>query len=103
MKTKDIQILNQMRHAVAVFLVESRDPGSLANSLVILRDLLECDDDKWLNELTQNIVTLDSASSFAPANDEQNRQLKAAIATAGSCLRELIDEKIRVLTVAAKI
>ena len=69
--------------------------GETARMLLLLRDQLNFDDSDWYHQLTQHLVTLDSASTFYPADELQERQLKDAIRTATSGILQLICTKIQ--------
>ena len=94
MEPADIRVLEEMRRLIAAFQDGDLAIGRLADHLTALRDALAFNDREWSHALTQHIVTLDSASTFVPANDEQARQLCEAIATATNGLIRLIDVKI---------
>lgn len=95
MEPRDIQLLNEMRQAIAVFRSDDVKVGDLAHRLLALRDLLQFNDKEWEHELTQHIATLDSASTFVPLDDEQDRQFRSAIATATDSLLSLIETKLK--------
>jgi hypothetical protein len=94
MEQIDIRLLNEMLRAITSFRADETDVGQLADGLLMLRDGLRFKDPDWSHELTQHIVTLDSASTFVPANDDQSRQLRAAITTATDGLLQLIEAKL---------
>jgi hypothetical protein len=94
MEPIDKQLLKEMREAIAAYRSNSLSVGSLADQLLVLRDRLQFEDHVWSHELTQQIATLDSASTFVPKHDEQARQLSNAIVTAIDGLLELIEDKL---------
>jgi hypothetical protein len=90
----DIDLLNEMRRAITAFHADNSDIGGVAEGLLFQRDRLRFEDRDWYHELTQHIVTLDSGSTFVPADDDQFCQFRAAITTAIDGLLELIQAKL---------
>ncbi len=93
METVDCQVLDQMRDTIAVFQSKRIDVGSLADQLLMMRDRLQFQDREWYDAVTQQVATLDSASTFVPKNPEQARQFEAAIDSAVGEIVKLIDDK----------
>lgn len=91
----DTQLLTEMREAIDSYRSSNMDVGTLADRLLTLRDGLRFKDDSWFHELTQQIATLDSASTFTPKNDKQTCQLSHAISTAVDTLLRLIADKLK--------
>ena len=94
MEPMDTQLLKEMREVIGAYRSNTIDVGRLADELLMLRDRLQFKDHSWSQELTQQIATLDSASTFAPKDDQQTRQLSHAIRTAIDALLRLIEAKL---------
>ena len=90
METSDREVLKKMKEKIITFRSVG-DLAYLADSLLTLRDSLKSQHKEWEDELTQEIATLDSASTFVPASDEQASQLSAAVNTAIENILSLID------------
>ncbi len=69
--------------------------AQVAERLLRLRDRLNFEDADWHYEITQHVATLDSASTFYPANEVEKRQLDAAVQQAVDQIIRLIAAKIR--------
>ncbi len=94
MEPMDTQLLRVMREAIGTYRSNAIDVGELTDQLLMLRDQLQFKDHPWEHELTQQITTLDSASTFASKDDEQARQVSQAISTAIDALVRLIESKL---------
>ncbi len=92
-ESADIQVLEEMRRLIAEFRDGNITIGQFADDMAVLRGILTIRDREWSHAVTQHIVTLDSASTFIPANDEQARQARAAIAAAINGIIELLGAK----------
>jgi hypothetical protein len=90
METSDREVLNKMQEKITTFRAVG-DLAYLADSLLTLRDSLKSHHKEWEDELTQEIATLDSASTFVPVSDEQASRLSAAVNTAIENILSLID------------
>ena len=91
MEQSDLTTLKKMRQEV-----ESRpthDLAQVAERLLRLRDGLRFEDADWYHDLTQHVATLDSASTFHPANHAEKRQLDAAVQQAVNQITRLIGDK----------
>jgi hypothetical protein len=92
MKQGDFAILREMQQAVAS---RSQDSlGEVVERLLWLRDKLMLDDADWYHDLTQHLATLDSASTFYPANDIEGLQLKVVVQEAADQITLLIGSKL---------
>jgi hypothetical protein len=89
----DSQILVQMRDEILHFRQAERGIQGLGNHLAVLRDQLRLSDSPWRREVTQHLVTLDSASTFHAKCEAEDRQLKEAVAHAVDRLLCLIQQK----------
>jgi hypothetical protein len=65
----------------------------MADSIIHLRDSLSFEDDNWYYLLTDQIATLDSASSFNPSADER-RELDFAVENAKNNILNLVRSKL---------
>jgi hypothetical protein len=90
----DADILKQMIEAVDGYRIKRLDVGDLADQLLTLRDILQFRDHHWEHELTQQIATLDSASTYTPEDQELAEQLTRAIKTANETIVRLVEEKL---------
>jgi hypothetical protein len=93
LQDRDLTFLSQMQRIGEGAKVSA--PGETFRRLLELYDQLNFDDDEWRHELEQHLVTLDSASTFHPADELQERQLEAAVHTATSEILGMISTKIR--------
>ncbi len=93
MNRNDIDTLREMQKAISSPRVNDADLGVLAERLLKLRDELRFIDTEWFHTLTQQIATLDSASTFAPSGSEAEHQLCSAINEAIRMLLILINNK----------
>ena len=93
MTPEDISLLKDMRMRVVAFR-EGLTPSGASDNLTILGENLHFRDREWEDRLNQQIVTLDSASTFVPRNAEQSAQAVSAIKTAVEEILGLIDEKL---------
>jgi hypothetical protein len=91
---KDAVLLEEIRRAVAEYRANVLHIGNLADRLLFLRDKLQFVDSAWYRDLTQHIVTLDSASTFAPTSDTDAQQLRSAIDIAIAAILRLIQQKL---------
>jgi hypothetical protein len=55
---------------------------------------LSFNDADWYHQLTQHVATLDSASTFQPANDIEKAQVDSAIGVAVGEIRKLVQAKL---------
>ena len=94
MEPMDTQLLKVMREAIGAYRSDAIDVGGLADQLLMLHDQLQFTDHRWEHELTQQIATLDSASTFAPKDDEEARQVSHAISSAIDALIRLIESRL---------
>lgn len=94
MEPIDVKLLGEMREVLGAYRSRTLSVGELADQLLTLRDRLQFRDHPWAHELTQQIATLDSASSFTPKDDEQANQLSHAIGTAIGELLRLVEDKL---------
>ena len=92
MKENDLAILREMQQELVDHSIESL--GEVVKRLLRLRDRLNFKDHNWYNEFTQHVATLDSASTFHPANGFEKSHLESAIKQAVHQLTNLIDVKI---------
>lgn len=67
---------------------------SLVETLLSLRDQLQFKDHDWFHEVTQHLVTLDSAASFQPKDDAEKQRIDFIIKDAINRLRQLVQIKI---------
>jgi hypothetical protein len=93
MEHSDLTTMREMQREIG--LLSGVNLGQLAERLLRLRDGLCFDDADWYHDLTQQVATLDSASTFHPANDAEKRQLDAAIQQAVDQIMQLISTKLR--------
>lgn len=89
----DSHILTEMRAQLSRFQRGGLDTDVLADRLVLLRDQLEFSDPPWYHELTQHIVTIDSASTYRPKNDAEAEQSTKATMHATTSLLDLVTRK----------
>jgi hypothetical protein len=89
----DTEILEEMRQLLAKWNTNLLDIGDLAERLLSLRDALDFDDDKWYDEITEQIVTLDSASTFRPASTAEGRQLREVVGRSIELAKDLVLQK----------
>ena len=68
--------------------------AQLAERLLTLRDALSFKDEDWYHQLTHQIVTLDSASTFKPASATEMQQVDEAVKSATRKLQRLIGERL---------
>lgn len=94
MESTDTILLSSMREAIDAYRANTLGVGDLAEKLLALRDGLQFRDASWAHEATQQIATLDSASTFVPKNDEQAKQSSRAVDFAIASLLRLIGEKL---------
>lgn len=92
MKISDEDRLNQMR--LDLLAHTGRNYIKLSEDLQVQRDSLTFEDPDWYYRLTEQLVTLDSASTFTPSNKMQEAQLKSAVKEAFSVIFELISERL---------
>ena len=83
-----------MHEVIEAYRSRALDVGELAEQLLALRDFLQSRDRLWVHELTQQIATLDSASTFIPKDNEQTNQLSRAIETSINTLFQLIADRL---------
>ncbi|MBI3785263.1 MAG: hypothetical protein HY270_17870 [Deltaproteobacteria bacterium] len=95
MESEDARLLAEMQRLLLAFRLNLADVGPLADRLLAMRDRLTFQDRDWSFELTQHIATLDSASTFTPANEAEAHQLRSALVAATNSLLELIEAKVR--------
>ncbi len=91
---KDDKLLNAMREVIIAYRSSTINVGELADQLLPLRDRLQLRDHSWAHELTQQIATLDSASTFTPKDNEQANQLSHVIEAAINTIVRLIEDKL---------
>ena len=91
---KNIQILKDMRRIITEYQENKRTMGHLASDLDALANLLLLQDSKWSHELVQNILILDSGSTYVPTNEEQTQALVAVTATAVNRIEDLVRDKL---------
>jgi hypothetical protein len=94
MDTNDIMVLTNMRESIATYRDNSMSLGFLADNLLALRDRLIFKDHQWLHELTQQIATLDSASTFSPKDEHQGLLLSRAVDAAINALLRQVEDKL---------
>lgn len=92
MEQSDLATLKEMQQEVGAH--STKGLGQVAERLLRLRDGLKFDDVDWYHELTQHIATLDSASTFHPANDLEKRQFDSAVQQAVHQIIRLIGTKM---------
>ncbi|WP_275789085.1 hypothetical protein [Pararhizobium gei] len=92
MEQSDIATLQQMLDEINAHSSESLD--QFAERLLQLRDELKFDDADWYHDFTQHLATLDSASTFHPANNLERHQLSAATQQAIFQINYLIRAKL---------
>jgi hypothetical protein len=93
MEQRDLAILRDMRQEVSAS--TSASLGQVAERLLHMRDVLRFDDAEWYHDLTQHVATLDSASTFHPANEMERRQVDTAVQQAIQQIIRLIDIKLK--------
>jgi len=93
MELIDEKLLKEMREAIIAYRSRTINVGELADQLLSLRDRIQFRDRLWEHELTQQIATLDSASTFTPKDNEQANQLSHAIEVAINTIMRLIEDK----------
>lgn len=91
MEQSDLTTLKKMRQEVES--PPHDDLAQVAERLLRLRDGLRFEDTDWYHELTQHVATLDSASTFHPANGAEKRQLDTAVQQAVHQITCLIGAK----------
>jgi hypothetical protein len=91
----DIELLMVMRDRLTTSPAEGApDLMHLAHDLLELRDQLRFRDPGWERSLTHHLATIDSASTFRPADDDQARARENAVATAKEALLRLVQTKL---------
>jgi hypothetical protein len=94
MATNDINVLEEMRRTVGNFQTRGGVAvGDVGNQLLNLRDQLQFDDREWYREVTDHIVTLDSASTFTPTSNADEQKVCLAISAAVVAISGLVDAK----------
>ena len=92
MEQSDLTTLKKIQQEIGTH--SAYDLAQVAERLLRLRDGLKFQDTDWYNELTQHVATLDSASTFHPANDVEKRQLDTAVQQAVHQITRLISAKM---------
>ena len=92
MEQSDLTTLKKMQQEVVTHSAD--DLAQVAERLLRLRDRLKFEDADWYHELTQHVATLDSASTFHPANDVEKHQLDTAVQQAVHQITRLIGAKM---------
>jgi hypothetical protein len=92
MDNTDRTTLLEMQRELGVSVAVRLD--SVAERLLRLRDNLGFDDSDWYHQLTQHIATLDSGSTFRPANAAEKDQLDGAVQHAIREIKRLIQAKL---------
>ena len=92
MKKNDLATLRDMQEEVGTHLTAGL--GHVVERLLRLRDCLSFDDTSWYHDFTQHVVTLDSAYTFHPASDAEERQKDAAVQQAVCQIIYLIEAKM---------
>ncbi len=90
----DEMLLSDMKQALADLRGDSVSVGDLAQKLLTMRDALAVRDPTWSLAITQHIATLDSASSFEPANEADAITARDAVSHAVKELSRLVRERI---------
>lgn len=90
MVPRDAELLRKMSEAIHAYRSRAIEIGELADRLLTLCDRLQFRNHHWEHELTQQIATLDSASTFTPKDEEQANQMSCAIGVAVDALLRLI-------------
>jgi hypothetical protein len=90
----DIIALRQMQELLVPSRFQKPKIGDLAEHLLMLRDSLRFEDFDWFHALTQQIATLDSASTFVSSNSQDEAQLNTAIMSAVDEALQLIRLKL---------
>ena len=93
----DLEILNQMGILVRTS-TKSADLHSVANKLLSYLEILTFKDDKWFDEITQNIVTLDSAASFEGSASEEIEAVRRAVSIAADRIGILLNGQLERLS-----
>ena len=83
MKQSDLDKIREMRLFIESSISQDVGLGELVEHLLKLRDGLMFEDEVWYHSFTQQVVTLDSASTFEPSNTYEKSQLDQAIQVAG--------------------
>lgn len=94
MEPTDTVLLREMHEAIDEYRARTLGIGDLSDKLLGLRDRLQFRDPIWEHELTKQIATLDSASTFTPKNAGQATQLSQAVDAAVNSLLRLIGKKL---------
>ena len=92
MEQSNLTTLREMQQKIGVH--STAGLGQTAERLLWLRDKLTFDDADWYHDLTQHVATLDSASTFNPANEADKRQLDVAVQQAVDQIARLISSKM---------
>lgn len=92
MEQIDLTTLREMQQKIGDH--ATKGLGETVERLLRLRDQLTFDDADWYDELTQHVATLDSASTFHPANEAEKRQLDVAVQLAVDQIAHLIRSKM---------
>lgn len=92
MEQNDVVTLHKMQLEMDIKSTQNLD--QVAEKLIALRDDLKFDDATWYNDLTKHLATLDSASTFRPGNNLEDKQVDLAIRHAVDELKKLIRSKI---------
>jgi hypothetical protein len=90
----DADTLAEMQQVLSADRSDQAALGRLAAHLLRLRDALKFNDSAWFHALTQEIVTLDSASTYVPHTPDAEKQMQAAIIKAIERLLTLVGEKL---------
>lgn len=90
----DLNKLEAMRQLATPPIPGGMPLADLADQLLKKRDALELNDNDWYDDLTQHIVTLDSASTFEPSNEVERLQVDTAVNAAINEIQRLIGEKL---------
>jgi hypothetical protein len=93
MDPKDARILTDMK-TLALTFEGQFGLADVSAQLATWRNNLAFRDYDWEREITEHIVTLDSASTFVPGNDQERTQYLNAIKTAIAAIITLVDQKI---------
>lgn len=88
----DLAVIDEMARSI-----RNVGPGVrlelVSDRLIDLRDDLQFADGDWYDDLTQHVVTIDSASSFEPGNASERLIVEKAVREALSEIRTLLDRK----------
>ncbi len=90
----DKEILLELKALIASGSPAQSELHAASSRMLRLVESLRFSDDRWYDDITQHIVTIDSAGSFESNSSSENSQVKRAVHEAFDDIGKLVETKL---------